>query len=192
MKTTCKLSFFILILISITGIAQTTELTYDPILSEERKGTKPKQLEGLEGTIEKVLVTNRTDQSITLEVSLTGYQGKSLKAVASNASGSANIGVIPKLKRLSSRRERQTLELKLELRATKEISTEYIELVVTNGPFRFKGVSHVYKLKKTWKPMTMGTVSRGIAVNDADESQSKIIELRMVPKEKAKKKFIRN
>ncbi len=184
MKTGKILGLFVLLSICFKGISQTEGLKYLESMSAERKGTKSKQLEGMEGAVEKVVVSTQTTNSLDLDIYFTGYSGKHLKVVALGSSGNPKVEILPFAKKISSGKKH--IKARLRLMSAKETSSQFIELVFTNGMFRFKGISYVYELKKDWLPK-IGT-AKDTATNTVQRTPQ-TIELRIVPLEEARKVF---
>lgn len=189
MKTGKNLGIVILLCMCFIGSAQTKELKYIESMSAERKGTKSKQLEGMEGTVEKVIVTSQTSTNLDLEIHFTGYSGKNLKVLALSKSGNPKIEILPYAKKVSSGKER--IKARLRLMNSKETSTNFIELVFTNGIFRFKGISYVYEFNKNWFPKESNTQDTSEdSTPPVVERTPEIIELKMRPLGKARDVFM--
>ena len=184
---------FMLMFLSIKSFGQTEGLKYLQDMSESRKASKEKQLEGMEGgSVEKVVLSSQDENSIKLDIYLDGYSGKNLKVMALSDSGVPKIEILPAIKKVSDGKSVMNVELKLS--ATKEVSSDLIELVFTNGVLRFKGISYVYEFKKTWIPD--GTTSTGQGETNSSSSTPKkrtpeIVELNMIPEGEARALFIK-
>ena len=182
-----------LMFLSIKSFGQTEGLKYLQDMSESRKASKEKQLEGMEGgSVEKVVLSSQDENSIKLDIYLDGYSGKNLKVMALSDSGVPKIEILPAIKKVSDGKSVMNVELKLS--ATKEVSSDLIELVFTNGVLRFKGISYVYEFKKTWIPD--GTTSTGQGETNSSSSTPKkrtpeIVELNMIPEGEARALFIK-
>ncbi len=173
------------------GISQNEELKYLQSESEKRKGTKAKQLEGMEGSVEKVVVLTQTQSTLELDIHFKGYSGKHLKILALNKSGNPKLEIIPFAKKVSSGKER--IKARLKLMSSKETTTNLIELVFTNGMLRFKGISYVYEFNKNW--FSKDSSSQGTSENSPPaivERTPQTIELRLTPLEKTRRTFIHN
>ncbi|MCW5516889.1 hypothetical protein [Muriicola sp. Z0-33] len=185
MKNLQLITLLILVLMGADLKAQNA-LAYEPNLSEKKKGTKPKQLEGMEGDVQKVLLVSQKDDQVDLKIELEGYEGKYLKVFALSKSGSRMLEIPADIQKIRSGNIRVSADLKLS--GTRESVTDYIELVFTNGMFRFKGMSYVYKLKKQWTPKTADGDNSDIASNSNRSPQ--IIEVQLRPVGNARRTFI--
>ncbi len=173
------------------GISQTEELKYVPSESEKRKGTKPKQLEGMEGSVEKVVVLTQTQSTLELDIHFKGYSGKHLKILALSKSGNPKLEIIPFAKKVSSGKER--IKARLKLMSSKETSSGFIELIFTNGMLRFKGISYVFELNKNWSSKTSSSEDSSTSTPPRIvERTPQTIELRLTPLEKTRRTFIHN
>lgn len=126
------------------------ELVYEQAMSEKKKGTKAKQLEGMEGSVQAVVVESQKDDRIELSISLQGYAGKYLKVFALSKTGSRKFEIPPDVQKI--RAGKSQVKADLNLSSQNETDSDYLELVFTNGMLRFKGMSYVYKFKKHWTP----------------------------------------
>ncbi len=162
-------------------------LVYEANLSEKKKGTKPKQLEGMNGEVHKVLVVSQNDFKIDLDIEFEGYVGKYLKVFALSKSGSRKLEIPPHVQKIRAGKIKVSTDL--ELPGTNPSYTDYIELVFTNGMFRFKGVSYVYKYKKQWTPKDGSSEGSEVTSNPANRP-SQIVEVQLVPKGKTRHEFI--
>lgn len=185
MKKLQLLVFFALILLSVKGMAQ-NELIYVPELSEKKKATKSKQLEGMVGTVEKVTLQKQKDNKVELNIYLNGYTGKYLKIFALSTSGSRKYEIPPYIKKVAS--GKKLIYAHINLAGSKAISTDFIEIVFTNGALRFKGVPYIYKFKKDWVPKELADAETS---GNSRRKQSQIVELHLKPVEKARQTFIR-
>src|SRR5690606_6725032 len=98
MKARQFFMLLILLFLSLRSFGQTEGLKYLQDMSESRKATKEKQLEGMEGTVEKVILSSQDENSVKLDIHLDGYSGKNLKVLALNDSGIPKIEILPALK----------------------------------------------------------------------------------------------
>ncbi|GAA3628012.1 hypothetical protein [Flavivirga jejuensis] len=150
MKNRHLLLFLLLISFSI-NIAGQEELTYIPEMSAKKKGTKSKQLEGMDGTVEKVTILSQKDHSVEINIHQEGYDGKQIKVFALSKSGTRIVmPITPFVKKVSS--GKKTIKARLNLSGDNQKNSDFIEVVITNGIFRLKGISYVYEFKKQWSP----------------------------------------
>ena len=162
-------------------------LVYEANLSEKKKATKPKQLEGMNGEVHEVLIVSQNDFKIDLDIELEGYAGKYLKVFALSKSGSRKLEIPPDVQKIRAGKTKVSADL--ELPGTNPSATDYIELVFTNGMLRFKGVSYVYKFKKQWTPKDESTEGPDVTSNPINRP-SQIVEVQLVPRGKTREEFI--
>lgn len=183
-KLSLKL-FLGFVFLTINNYAQ-SQPVYDQAMSEKKKGTKAKQLEGMEGSVQTVTILSQKDNRLEFRINLKGYSGKYLKVFALSKTGARKFEIPPDVQKIRSGKTQ--VKADLNLAGSSETDSDYIELVFTNGMFRFKGMSYVYKLKKRWTPKNPEGTNTEVA--SANNRTPQIVEVQLIPVGHARRTFI--
>lgn len=185
MKKLPLILFLGFVLLGVQAYAQ-NELAYEQAMSKKKKGNKPKQLEGMEGSVQTVTVTSQKEDRLDLRIEMQGYAGKYLKVFALSKTGARKYEIPPDVQKI--RAGKIEVKADLNLAGSSKTSSDYIELVFTNGMLRFKGMSYVYKFKKHWTPKDSKDISSG---EDSPANRTpQIVEVQLRPVGKARQTFI--
>ncbi|WP_394750110.1 hypothetical protein [Spongiimicrobium salis] len=187
MKKLTLLIFTLFLFYGFKGYGQTESLVYNAELSQKRKGTKTKQLEGLQGDVKQLVLKNQKNHQIEIDITLDGYEDKHLKVFALSKSGSRKLEIPPYFKKVRS--GTTNIRARLNFSGSKATDSDFIEVVFTNGGLRFKGISHVFEFKKHW---TSKETAVKPSPNDPTTRPSQIIALHLKPIGEAKRRFSQN
>lgn len=168
------LFFTVALYVPFTSNAQ--ELEYLENQSQSRTATKEKQLEGLTGKVDLVELIRQTDSSLTLRIQHSGF-AKAFARVKAYGGNEQPFQVIPGFKRLSG----NSTDVVIRSKNQSNFNTQFIEVIIVNGIFRMKGLSHIYKYNKEWRYHA--------DPSDPAIAQSRIVTLELQPIGAARSEF---